>query len=283
MLTEIQPRETLEQFAKNPNWINSSLEALAGDFMVAWSESNLEWYRGHYIENNKTLFDIQRGRVVGTDGGVEEQKEFNQELEEWFLNNDTGLAVGISPKGGKFNHPDNQLQLYRIAYEWLKDEDEKIIGQRKVLLCAAHQFAYTFENPETIRRFIFPQEDSEEAVIEIIKWLKNISTKKVSDANVNYSGVYKQAVNFAAQVKQGINPNYVFSQMDQSQFLGQNAIGCAGINTAGGFGYTETMTMNLNPEAGKFVKNCGACGVSINAIIHAGYQCSSCKGIYQGC
>lgn len=33
----------------------------------------------------------------------------------------------------------------------------------------------------------------------------------------------------------------------------------------------------------KFVKNCGNCGVEINRNISAGYQCSSCNGIYEGC
>jgi hypothetical protein len=210
------------------------------------------------------------------------KKEFNNELQNWFLTSDEGLAIGISPKGGKFKHPDNQLQIYRIAYEWITNDQGQITDQKKVLFCAFHQFDYDFANPEEIRRFIFPQADSEEAVIEIIKWLKTVSKKKVEDSLTNYGHNTKLAYHYANQLKNGIDPNVVFNQMKQNDFLGNNPIGCAGVNVSGGFGYTETMTMNLTPEGGKFVKNCGACGVAINAVIHAGYQCSSCKGIYQG-
>lgn len=279
------PVETFIRFAETSDWIErSSLEALAGDLLVGQAESKLEWFTCVYEDRDKTLYSpVMKGSIIGTEGGMGAQAEFNRELQDWFLSKEEGLAVGISPKGGKFMHPDNQIQIYRIAYEWVKDEKGKIIGQKKSLLCAFHQFDYDYSNPEVIRRFIFPQEDSEEGVIKIIKWLKSISKKKVEESLINHSENTTAAYNYAKQLKSGVDPRYVFSQMDQNNFLGDNSIGCAGIDISSSFGYTETITSLPSYEGGKFVKNCGKCGVPINAIISSGYTCSSCGGTYLGC
>ena len=284
-MSKEKPVQTLERFAKTSDWIQrSSLDALAGDLLVGQAESKLQWFACVYEDRSGVLYDsVMDGPIVGTEGGVSAQREFNNELQKWFLSNETGLAVGISPKGGKFRHPDNQIQIYRIAYEWTKNDEGKLLDQKKVLLCAFHQFDFDFSNPEEIRRFIFPQEDSEEGIIEIIKWLKSISKKKVEDSLKNSPENISAAYGYATQLKNGVDPIYVFTQMDQSNFLGDNEIGCAGIDIAGGFGYTETMTPFPSYESGKYVKNCGACGVPINAVIPTGYQCTSCGGIYLGC
>lgn len=222
------PVDTLRRFARTSDWIErSSLDALAGDLLVGQAESTLQWFACVYEERGGVLYNaVMDGPIVGTEGGVIEQGEFNNELESWFLSNETGLAVGISPKGGKFMHPDNQIQIYRIAYEWIRDEQGKIIDQRKSLLCAFHQFDYNYNNPEELRRFIFPQEDTEEGVLEIIKWLKSISKKKVGDTLVNQSENITAAYSYAEQLKSGIDPIYVFSQIDKDNFLGDNPIGC---------------------------------------------------------
>ncbi len=282
-MTVETPVNTLKRFANDPTWINdSSLDALAGDLLVGQAESKLQWFACVYEDRNGVLFNsIMDGPIVGTEGGVNAQKEFNGELQDWFLMNETGLAIGISPKGGRFRHPDNQIQIYRIAYEII---DGNLSQTKKVLLCAFHQFDFDFNNPEEIRRFIFPQEDTEEGVIEIISWLKSVSKKKVEDSLVNNSENRSDAYYYASQLKNGVDPRQVFNQMEQNKFLGDNPIGCAGVNISGGFGYVDTLTQTQSYEGvGKFVYNCGSCGVPINAVIPAGYQCTSCHQIYLGC
>jgi Zn finger protein HypA/HybF involved in hydrogenase expression len=39
----------------------------------------------------------------------------------------------------------------------------------------------------------------------------------------------------------------------------------------------------LNPGEAKYVKNCGNCGITIEAIISKGYKCKRCGGEYKGC
>ena len=237
------PVETLTRLTETSDWIDiSSLEALAGDLLVSRAESKLEWFTCYYEDRGGILFEPERGPIIGTDGGVSAQKNFNSELQNWFLTHDSGIAVGISPKGGRFQHPDNQIQIYRIAYELI---DGGLDGVEKVLLCAFHQFSFNFKNPEEIRRFIFTEEDNEGSIFEIIDWLANISQKKIEQTINNPKEKREQALYYASLLKSGIDPREVFQQMRQFEFLGQNPIGCAPANTAGGFSYSETVTSTL--------------------------------------
>lgn len=276
------PVETLYRFTKTSDWIErSSLDALAGDLLVGQAESKLQWFTCVYEENNNKLYSpVMEGPIVGTEGGVSAQEEFNNELQDWFLSNDEGLAVGISPKGGKFSHPDDQIQIYRIAYELILDDTNKVIGQKKSLLCAFHQFDFDFNNPEVIRRFIFPQEDTEEGIIEIIKWLKGVSKKKVEESLIDHSESVSSAYYYAEQLKNGVDPIYVFNQMDQSNFLGSNSIGCASVSTFSNtteafhqFGKDQYGSLefkcpsckrNNTRPFGQLIPNCLHCGADVS-------------------
>ena len=168
------PVKTLTRFTQTPGWLDEPLNVLAGDLLTSHSESNLQWDSFFYEERKGVLFDPVRERpVVGTDGGEAAQKRVNEELQEWFCKHGSGIAVRISPRGGKWQYPEEQLAIYRIAY--------KPSGQ-KVLLCASHQFNANFKNPEEIRQFIFTEEDGEEAVFKIIDWLTKVSQKRVEPA-----------------------------------------------------------------------------------------------------
>lgn len=256
------PFQTLTRFTETSDWIrSSSLKAIAGDLLVSRAESKLEWFTCYYQEKDGVLYEPERGPIVGTDGGVSAQKEFNSELQEWFLTNDSGITVGISPKGGKFNHPDNQIQIYRIAYELV---DGNLSKMRKVLLCAFHQFGFDFKNPEQIRRFIFPEDDQERALFEIIDWLTKISTKKIETSSKNFEEKRRQAFYYASQLKLGVDPRLVFYEMTQTEFLGQNPIGCGSSATfteSSSFDKTPSLTPVINYE-GWHDGTCRICGTS---------------------
>ncbi|MEK7550308.1 MAG: hypothetical protein AAB535_00780 [Patescibacteria group bacterium] len=255
------PVETLTRFTEISNWIDtSSLEALAGDLLVSHAESKLEWFTCFYQDRNGVLFEPERGPIIDADGGVSAQKNFNGELQDWFLTHDSGIAVGISPKGGRFQHPDNQIQIYRIAYELVDGKLDKV---QKVLLCAFHQFSCELKNPEQLRRFIFPENDREDAIFEIIDWLVKTSEKKVETTAHNLNEKRQQAVYYASLLKSGEDPRKVFYQMSQSKFLGQNPIGCASANVTQGFSYFESLTSIPNYDGGGWHTGmCRVCHIS---------------------
>lgn len=273
------PVATLKRFAETSDWIRrSSLDALAGDLLVGQAESSLKWFTCVYQDVNGVLYSpVMRGAIIGTDGKMQSQIEFNSELQNWFLSNDEGLAIGISPKGGLYKHPDNQIQIYRITYELIRDENGRIIDQKKSLLCAFHQFEYDYSNPEEIRRFIFPQKDSEENVIETVNWLKQISKKNVSSSSVNNPENIKIAYSYAMQLKNGVNPEYIFNLMYQDNFLGNNPIGCANSTTT-----TSNVSLlffnNENISWSYHTGNCVNC-LATNVLVGPCSICKSCEKI----
>lgn len=48
-------------------------------------------------------------------------------------------------------------------------------------------------------------------------------------------------------------------------------------------GMSPSAVLSKHSLEGKFVYNCGNCGAEIKRIIHKGYQCPKCEGVYEGC
>ncbi|MFZ5933197.1 MAG: hypothetical protein ACOYT7_03945 [Patescibacteria group bacterium] len=266
------PAETLIRFTQTPGWLDEPLEVLASDLLTPHHESNLEWDFRYYEERDGVLWDPVRKRpIVGTDGGDPAQKEVNRELQDWFLRHDSGIAVRISPRGSQWRYPEEQLAIHRIAYKWPT-------GQ-KVLLIAFHQFNANFVNPEQIRRFIFTEDDSEEAILEIINWLRGISQKRVETVVRGRKETQQQAVYYASLFKSGVPPEEVVREMAQTQFLGNNPIGCAasGQGAANIFGVSTEGIVFLGTEDqfGPLEFTCPKCG-SIN-VRPPGHLISNCQ------
>lgn len=285
------PQQTFVKFDQNPRWKASSVNVLAADFLSGNGESNLLWTPFHYEEKNGKLFDpVRQCFVAGVAGGDQVEENIITQLESWFINKDSGLAVLISPRGRIINssgerdrpYPEEQLTVYKIGYELVINEDGKFIT-KKVLLFSWHQFKKEFTNPEELRRFIFTENDSEQSVLEIISWLKTVSEKPVSD---NYGDIQKRIADsnyYAYLYKSGTTMPILACQMDQTKFLGKNPIGCQPSNRTQSYGYNSNTTTDLGENIGKFVKNCGNCGTPINSTISKGYKCSNCGGVYEGC
>lgn len=215
------PTQTLERFANSPGWLSSPIETIANDLKSSGNESRHEWDAFYYEERDGKLFDpIRKKNIVGTDGGDLAQKKVNQELEDWFISHDSGIALRVSPSGGMYNYPDEQVEIYRITYDFP--------SLQKRLFCSFRQFPGNLDNPEDIRQQIFPEEDSEEAIFEMISWVEKKSRSKV-EANINNAKLRSdQAYYYATLLKSGEDPRYVFENMTKSGFLGENAIGCGG-------------------------------------------------------
>ena len=253
------PTETLQRFAKDSNWINQPVETIANDLKSSGNESRHEWDAFYYEERDGRLFDpIRAQNIVGTDGGDVIQKRVNKELEDWFLSHDSGIAVRISPKGGMYHYPDEQIEIYRITYSWP--------NLQKRLFCSFRQFHASFENPEEIRQSVFPEEDSEEAVFQIIKWVEKVSQKEVETniRDVKLRG--EQAYHYASMLKSGVAPREIFENMTQTGFLGEHAIGCGGATSTSSLSFTESFTpipdYNMDQTESWHEGTCRICGIT---------------------
>lgn len=272
------PTQTLIKFDKTPEWKNASIEVIKNDFFCISNKTNLEWDPYVYEEKDGKLFDPVRNKfIVGSAGNDEIEEGINKELEDWWQSHDSGIAVWISPRGGRWNYPEEKIAIHRISYKWP--------GGEKALLCSSLQFKTEFKNPNQIRRFIFTEDDKEESIFEIINWLKKVSAKNVPDSvNPNLKMKWEQAEHYAFQYKSGVSFDQIIYQMTQTEFLGQNPIGCAGIsNVSGGFSYLETTTQSFGYEDqygslqfscpkchntntrpfGQLISNCQHCGADV--------------------
>lgn len=251
------PTETVRKFAQTNGWKTASPDELINDFFSISSETNLTWDQYIYEERDGTLFDPVRKRTVrGTAFGDSVEEGVNNQLEKWFLSNDSGIAVWISPRGnGTRPYPEEKIAIHRISY--------KPNGQ-KVLLCSSHQFKTEFRNPEDIRKFIFTEDDSEESVFEIIAWLKKISEKSVELNPDDTEKRRKQAIFYANQFSNGTPIEYIVYHMEQTGFLGQNPISCGGGNKTTTPSNTESLTVipSYKESLSWHPGTCRVCGAS---------------------
>jgi hypothetical protein len=256
------PEKTLYRFAQDPNWLNQPVNILSRDLQTCGNESNRTWDSFFYEDRNGTLFDPVRNRpIIGTSGGDKDQGAVNESLQDWFTKNDSGIAIRISPRGGRWRYPDNQLEIYRISY--------KFGSKQKVVLCAFHQFDNEVKNPEKMRGSLFTKEDSEQSIFEIIDWAKNISETEIQYHADNSLEKEEMSHKYAKSLKSGAKPEVVFSQMKETKFLGSNSIWCPPGST---------------PESGnileaKWCEECPICHTKIQMYICKGYKCKVCHEV----
>lgn len=230
------PSQTLQRFDENNSWKDLPKEVLVADFLSASGESNLVWSSYFYEEKNGKLFDPLRKTFISgsANNDTVEENVINQ-IENWFTNNSSGIGVWISPRGNNLRpYPEEQITIYRIAY--------KTTGE-KVLMFAWHQFKKEFSNPEEIRGFIFTEKDSEESIIEIINWLRNISEKPVANDQGDLKDRIKKANHYVDLYKSGVSMQEIAYQMSQTHFLGNNPIGCPTSSKTESYNYYSNSTI----------------------------------------
>lgn len=257
------PEKTLFRFATGTDWLSNPVRVIAKDLRSSGNESNREWDSFYYEEKEHRLFDPGRnGFIDETDGGDEAQKNANRELQAWFLTHDSGIAVKVSPSGGKYHYPDEQIEIYRITYDFST--------LQKRLFCAFHQFHANFRNPEQMRRFVFPEEDKEESLFEIINWVEAISQQKIQAQNSHSDEKDNQYFYFAEKLKSGDNPEIIFKQMKALGLIGSSPIGCTpgGLSQPGilaslidknGWIWRPGICANEKCKAHDLVGPCGIC------------------------
>lgn len=253
------PQETFSRFTTQ-GWLQESPSVLAADFASSSNETHRNWDPFYYEVREGRLFDpVRKKYVEETDGGDPIQKSVNAQIEEWVLSSEEGIAVHFSPRGGRWKYPDDQIEIYRITYEY-PSMDKKVF-------CSFHQFDGKLTNREDLRKYIFTEKDSEEAIFALISWVESKSTQKLELNIANVLARKEQAFFYAEQIANGINPNAVFAQMNESGFLGNNPIGCSTVDTTSVYGYsTSTSEMpvyqnyDISDGLGPKEFNCPACG-----------------------
>lgn len=274
MSTVETPQQTVLKFLQSDQWKNASRETIAAGLSCAHNESYLNLNPWHYELKDGKLFDpVQNSFVAGTGGLDKQEEEVITQLETWFLKKDSGIAVWISPrKKQQNNHPgyyEEQLTMYRIAYEL----NPKTFETKKVLFLTSHQFNHKFKNPDEIKRFIFTEEDNENAIFDILDYLEKISSKKIEKEIKNDPNVTKLAAKYAYMHLSGISKYVIVEQMDRDNFLGNNPIGCPPAsfsNMTQIFGYskfseTKTWTYHVgdcvNPGCNRTNVDVGPCSI----------------------
>jgi hypothetical protein len=245
------PTNTLRKFDANENWRSSSIDVLAADFLSINCEANLFLNPAFYEERSGKLWDpVRKMHVAGTANGDEIEENIIHQLEDWFITHDSGIAVWISPrKEPSKNHPgypEEQITIYRIAYRL---DPNNLLKSPKILFYTSHQFNKKFNNPEEIRKVIFPEEDSEQAIFDILSWLKKVSQKDVQTKIVDLKERQKNAEYFAYQYRSGIPMDRIIREMRQTNFLGNNPIGCGASNinySTNNLSYSEARYLNPN-------------------------------------
>jgi hypothetical protein len=227
------PQETVLKFLKSNAWKNASPETIAAGLKCSHNESHLKLNPWQYELRENRLFDpVQNSFVTETKGFDEQEDGVMSQLETWFLENESGIAIHISPRKESNNihpgYPEEQLTIYRISYEL----NIKTMQTKKVLFLTSHQFDHHFKNPDEIRRFIFTEKDNEEAIFEILDYLEKISSKKVEREIKEDPRATELAIKYAYMKLSGVPEYTIVDQMDRDNFLGNNPIGCPPVYTS---------------------------------------------------
>ncbi len=263
------PRNTVERFSQN--WRSQAPESLLAELISISKETNREPDYYHFNLKDNLLIDPNTERPVldFVANGVE--KNIARKLEKWAATAEEGLAVWISPKL-EGSYPCSKIIIHRIAYNQ---------NREKAVLNSAILFDGEIANPEYKRGNLYTLEDNEENLLKLLVFLKRKSNKEIN-TQASEKTSHNQAIYFRSQLQRGISPNIVIQEMERKGFLGQEPLSCTLSVMAGGFLVNDIKSENSS-EGGKFVKNCGNCGVNINAVITKGYKCLSCGGTYEGC
>jgi len=119
--------------------------------------------------------------------------------------------------------------------------------------------------------------------------IKNIIGFISGENYLNREELLEKVDLYVGEINKGFSREGLFIKIIEQhdlQILTQKvAIGggaCGSLNLPGmGNSLNGSLISNLGKK--EMIKNCGQCGVSINAEISAGYVCPSCGGVYEGC
>lgn len=283
------PVETVVEFI--PSWRNSHPKRLSEEIRSVFNETNRRpdpfklIYRAGKILNFETEepVKIDRTSYIGQKEG-----EFFDAFNDWLGLNTEGVALWISPLFPGV-YPSNKVTLYQIISA---EGDEKITFNTSVILDtrAEHTIElalrlnpvfFGLTNPEVLRNKLFAVDKN----FDLAALLELTSTNLSSSPTPG-----QETMNEIIElIYLGYDPRFIAERMHQKGVVGEHAVSCASLNqntnlTFGAFMDRSSFMMKFGGgESGKYVKNCGRCGIRIESKISKGYRCSKCGGVYKGC
>lgn len=221
------------------------------------------------------------------------QVEFNSFdlIQHWAQTNE-GYAIWFSPPYPNI-YPVSKIIIQESL--GLEDNTKCIVNRAVVLddnsekiLRLANLFPETyFDNPENLRATpIFPSKK------EFAEWFGELpkyttQTKYISsgeDITIKTDTYARLSdIHFSVPV---VGENRMYTEIYQRArsygLIGTNPGSCpSALKTAFSAVYEDSIVLNTGES--KYVKNCGNCGTTIEAVISKGYRCKVCSGEYKGC
>lgn len=212
------------------------------------------------------------------------------------------VTVGYSRERGRVK----EMESYCVPTEGLTSEDLLHSAWRLTEFSNEH---YTLNSPEDLRdtAVVFQLPEDEESPWEFLR--RYISLNEAWDTIIN--GEARQLREKALKDTQEMAPGILFTLQEDESVRSQEEVlrfiqgklsergwdidtlklQCPVLFRSSGYDFIFQFIsmggggigMNIRSEVGKFVKNCGKCGVVINAVIGKGYTCRKCGGVYEGC
>lgn len=283
------PVETVAKFV--PSWRSSHPKRLNAELISVFNETNripdpfrLVYRNGQIVDyEEKKPLRIDRSTYVGRKEG-----ELVDSLTNWLKENDGGSAVWISPLLPGV-YPYNKIVLYQIEGDLNGEKStfntmlvlETPVEHSLVIASKLNPKFSIFSDPETLRNKLFAV--GENFDFSTLLEIASVRTRTKEEPNKE---IVEDVMNL---IYSGFDPRLVAEKMSQKGLIGKHGLLCPPINltqnpTFGVFMDAHSLIFRfVGGESGKYVKNCGRCGVKIEAKISKGYKCSKCDGVYEGC
>lgn len=258
------PVETIVRFI--PSWRTTSPDRLAQEIVSSFNETHRkpDEFKYKYIQGK--LVDFQTGEEVNIDRSTylgQKDAEFFDALTSWVSENDSGVALWISPSY-ESAYPSNKITIYTI---------EKSLGGEKTTLNVSVLFDtpqdHTLEiagrlnesfksikNPEVLRNKLFTMDEN----FSLVSLLELISANQYfpptpSIETINY---------FVREIHSGRSPRSIAEEMYKNGIIGEHSVSCAG---TGATRILESGSLVLNfggaeDQYGSLYFSCPKCGVT---------------------
>lgn len=248
------------------------------------------------------IYTLEDGKFKTPQGELVENKidtstqlgltEFNalDKIQRWSSDN-SGHAVWFSPPY------ENTYPVSKVIIQTITDiKDQKFALNRAIVLdldadnllrLANNLSDIAFEVPEVLRANpVFPNEDTFKS------WFENLSQITQQTRLIDHQEDIKIKNDTYAKLNDihrcipiyGQNKLYdvIYSRAKNQGLIGESSGSCPPqLKTAFQTVFDDSIVIDRGQ--GNYVRNCGKCGVSINAYISKNYRCKNCNGVYEGC
>lgn len=258
------PVETITRFI--PSWRNTSPNRLAQEIVSSFNETHRKPDEFRYKYKEDGLVDYQTEEEVNIDRSTylgQKDAEFFDTLTSWVSENDSGVALWISPSY-ESAYPSNKITIYTIEKSL---NGEKNTFNVSILFDAPKEYPLQIaaklnsafvkiDDPEVLRNKLFTMDES----FTLVSLLELISANQYfpptpSIETINY---------FVKEIHSGRSPRSIAEEMYKNGIIGEHSVSCAG---TGATSILESGSLVLNfggaeDQYGSLYFSCPKCGVT---------------------